>query len=125
MVFPLDVLWFVLLTLSLAVLSTAHRLGARVFWALMLLIIVAGLALTAVSMLARRRVATQEASEQAALVEYLKSHGIGGDLSELAQSLGITEEKAMRFLLTLEQRGTIPAGSTKAFASHSRDSGET
>ena len=96
MVLPLDALWFVVLILLLAVFSTAPLLSTRIFWVLILLFIVLGLALTIISMLSKRRLRTQEAVDENTLLEYLRSHGLGGKLSELAQSTGMSEEKTLR-----------------------------
>ena len=89
MVLPLDVLWFVVLILLLAVFSTAPLLGVRIFWILILLVIVLGLALTIISTLSKRRRGAQDAGDENTLLEYLRSHGLGGKLSELAQGLGM------------------------------------
>ena len=121
MVLPLDVLWFVVLILLLAVFSTAPLLSARIFWVLILLLIVLGLALTVISVLSRRRRGAREAGDANTLLEYLRSHGLGGKLSELAQSLGMPEEKTLRLLVVLEERGAIPAGSAKLFAANPPD----
>ncbi len=119
MVLPLDALWFVVLILLLAIFCTAYLMSARVWWALILVVVVIGLALTIVSMVSnRKRAKVQVASDETMLLEYLKSHGIGGNLSELAASLGIAEDKALKLLLSMEAQGTIPAGSTKAFGTN-------
>ena len=55
MVLPLDVVWFAVLILVLAVFCTAFLMSARVFWALILLTIVVGLALTILSMVNKRK----------------------------------------------------------------------
>ena len=55
MVLPLDVVWFAVLILVLAVFCLAFLMSARVFWALILLIMVAGLALTIYSIVSKRR----------------------------------------------------------------------
>jgi uncharacterized membrane protein len=123
MVLPLDALWFVVLILLLAVFSAAPLISARIFWILILLVIVLGLALTVISMLSRRRRGAQDAGDENTLLEYLRSHGLGGELSELAQSLGMPEEKTYRLLLALEERGAIPAGSSKLFAANPPDAG--
>jgi len=89
MVLPLDALWFVVLILLLAVFCAAPLISARIFWVLILLVIVLGLALTVISMLSRRRQGAQDAGDENTLLEYLRSHGLGGKLSELAQGLGM------------------------------------
>ena len=115
MALALDSLWFAVLILLLGIFSIASLISVRVFWALILLVIVVGLVLTIVSMVnKKRREKTQVVSDETMLIEYLKSHGIGGDLSELAESLGIAEEKAFNLLLSLEEQGAIPAGSAEA-----------
>lgn len=119
MVLPLDALWFVILILLLAVFSAAYLLGARIFWVLILLFIVLGLALTVISILSKRRQRAQEAGDENTLLEYLRSHGLGGKLSELAQSVGMPEDRTLRLLLALEERGAIPAGSAKIFTASS------
>ena len=114
MVLALDALWFGVLILLVAVFCAASLMNVYVWFALILVIIVVGLALTAVSMVnKRRREKIQIVSDETMLIEYLKSHGIGGDLSELAVSLGIAEDKALELLLSMENQGTIPAGSAK------------
>jgi len=115
MVLPFDALWFVILILLLAVFSAAPLLGVRIFWVLILIFIVLGLALTIISILSRRRQRAQDAGDEKTLLEYLRSHGLGGKLSELAQSMGMPEDKTLRLLLALEERGAIPAGSAKIF----------
>ena len=115
MVLPFDALWFVILILLLAVFSAAPLLGVRIFWVLILIFIVLGLALTIISILSRRRQRAQDAGDENTLLEYLRSHGLGGKLSELAQSMGMPEDKTLRLLLALEERGAIPAGSAKIF----------
>jgi hypothetical protein len=124
MVLPLDALWFVVLILLLAVFCTAPLISARVFWILILLVIVLGLALTVISILSRRRRGAQDAGDENTLLEYLRSHGLGGKLSELAQSLGMPEERTLRLLLALEERRAIPAGSAKLFAATPPDAGK-
>lgn len=116
MVLPLDALWFVVLILLLAVFSAAPLLSARIFLILILLIIVLGLALTIISMLSKRRQGAPDAGDENALLEYLRSHGLGGKLSELAQNMGMPEERTLKLLLALEERGAIPPGSSKLFA---------
>lgn len=123
MVLPLDALWFVVLILLLAVFSTAPLLSVRIFWILILLVIVLGLALTVISMLSRRRRGAQDAGDENTLLEYLRSHGLGGKLSELAQGLGMPEERTLRLLLALEERGAIPAGSARLFSASLPDAG--
>ena len=117
-------LWFVVLILLLAVFSTAYLLSARVFWILILLFLVFGLALTIISMLSKRRLRTQESGDENTLLEYLHAHGLGGKLSELAQSMGMSEEKTLRLLLALEGRGAIPPGSAKIFTVGPPDAGK-
>jgi len=124
MVLPLDALWFVVLILLLAVFSTAPLLSARIFWALILLFIVLGLTLTIVSVLSKRRQRAQEAGDENMLLEYLRSHGLGGKLSELSRSMGMPEEKTLRLLISLEDRGAIPAGSAKIFTASPSDAGK-
>jgi uncharacterized membrane protein len=124
MVLPLDALWFVVLILLLAVFSAAPLLSVRIFWILILLAIVLGLALTIISMLSRRRRGAQDAGDENTLLEYLRSHGLGGKLSELAQSLGMPEERTLRLLLALEERGAIPAGSARLFSANPPGAGK-
>ena len=123
MILPLDAIWFVILILLLAVFSTAPFLSVRIFWVLILLFIVLGLALTIISILSKRRQRAQEAGDENTLLEYLRSHGLGGKLSELAQSLGMPEDKTLRLLLALEEQGAIPAGSAKIFTASPPDTG--
>jgi flagellar basal body-associated protein FliL len=121
MVLPLDGLWFAILISFLAVFCTAPLMSARVFLVLILVIIVVGLALTIVSMVFKRRRAPQEASDKATLLEYLKAHGLGGNLLQLAESLGFSEDRTLKLLLSLEEEGAIPPGSSKAFSAGSPD----
>lgn len=115
MVLALDKLWFVILILFLAIFCIAYLISAPVWLALMLAIIVLGLALTVVSVVSkRRREKASAGSDETMLLEYLKLHGIGGSLSQLAEGLGIAEEKAVKLLLSMEKQGTIPPGSVKA-----------
>jgi hypothetical protein len=115
MVLALDKLWFLILIVFLAIFCIAYLISAPVWLALMLAVIVIGLALTAVSIVSkRRRAKTPAAGDEAMMLEYLKSHGIGGSLSQLAESLGIAEERAINLLLSMEKQGTIPQGSLKA-----------
>jgi len=115
MVLPLEGLWFAILILFLAVFCTAPLMSARVFLVLILVIIVVGLALTIVSMVFKRRRAPQDASDKAMLLEYLKTHGLGGNLLQLAESLGFSEDRTLKLLLLLEEEGAIPPGSSKVF----------
>ena len=124
MVLPFDALWFVILILLLAVFSAAPLLGVRIFWVLILIFIVLGLALTIISILSRRRQRAQDAGDENTLLEYLRAHGVGGNLSELAQSMGMSEEKTLRLLLALEGRGAIPPGSAKIFTVGPPDAGK-
>jgi len=122
MVLPLGALWFGVLILLLAMFCLAYLMSVRVWLALMLIVIVIGLALTVISVVSKRRgVKTPVASDETLLLEYLKSHGIGGRLSELAEGSGIAEEEALKLLLTMEQQGTIPAGSVKAMGASPPD----
>ena len=122
MVLALDALWFGVLILLLAIFSLASLMSVRVWFALILVIIVVGLALTIVSMVnKRRKEKTRVVSDETMLLEYLKSHGIGGNLSELAQNLGIAEDKALKLLLSIEEQGTIPAGSAEALGASPPD----
>lgn len=122
MVLALDALWFVVPILLLAIFSLAYLMSVRVWLALMLLVIVVGLALTIVSMVSnKRRAKVQVASDETMLLEYLKSHGIGGNLSELAVGLGIAEDRALKLLLSMEEQGTIPTGSTEALGASPPD----
>jgi hypothetical protein len=126
MVLALDALWFVLLILLLAVFCAAYLMSAPVWLALMLAVIVIGLALTAISVVSkRRREKTLVADDETMLLEYLKAHGIGGSLSELAAGSGIAEEKALKLLLSMETQGTIPPGSVKALGFSPPDATET
>lgn len=119
MVLPLFELWFAALIVLLAIFCMAYLMSVRVWFALILVVIVVGLVLTTVSMVnQRRREKTQVAGDESMLLEYLKSHGIGGNLSELAESLGIAEEKALELLLSMEGQGTIPSGSAKILAAN-------
>ena len=124
MVLPLGVLWFVVLILLLAVFSTAYLFSSRVFWILILLFLVFGLALTIISMLSKRRRGAQGAGDENTLLEYLRAHGLGGKLSELAQGMGMSEEKTLRLLGALEERGAIPPGSAKIFTASPPDAGK-
>lgn len=109
---PLDALWLIVLILILAIFCTAFLMGVRLFWALILAVLVLGLALTMLSMFSKRgRERRESLREETALLEYLKSHGIGGELSELSKSLGIAEEKILKRVQSLEDRGAIPPGS--------------
>ena len=122
MVLALGALWFGVLILLLAIFSLASLMSVRVWFALILVIIVVGLALTIVSMVnKRRKEKTRVVSDETMLLEYLKSHGIGGNLSELAQNLGIAEDKALKLLLSIEEQGAIPTGSTKALGASPPD----
>jgi ABC-type multidrug transport system fused ATPase/permease subunit len=122
MVLALDALWFGVLILLLAIFCLAYLMSVRVWFALILVIIVVGLALTIVSMVnKRRKEKTRVVSDETMLLEYLKSHGIGGNLSELAQNLGIAEDKALKLLLSMEEQGAIPTGSTKALGASPPD----
>ena len=122
MVLALDALWFGVLILLLAVFCMASLMSVRVWFALILVIIVVGLALTIVSMVnKRRKEKTRVVSDETMLLEYLKSHGIGGNLSELAQNLGFAEDKALKLLLSMEEQGAIPTGSTKALGASPPD----
>lgn len=122
MVLALDVLWFVVLIVFLVIFCLAYLMSARVWLAIMLVVIVVGLALTVVSMVSKkRRERTQVPSDETMLLEYLKSHGIGGNLSELAQNLAIAEDKALKLLLSLEEQGAIPKESTKALGASPPD----
>ena len=125
LILPLDVLWFGVLILILAIFCTAYLMNARIFWVLILLVFVVGLALTAISILSRRRRGVQEAGDENTLLEYLRSHGLGGKLSELAQSVDMPEEKTYRLLQALEKRGDIPAGSAKIFSASPPDAGKS
>jgi Tfp pilus assembly protein PilO len=122
MVLALDALWFGVLILLLAIFCLAWLMSVRVWFALLLVVIVVGLALTIVSMVnKRRKEKTRVVSDETMLLEYLKSHGIGGNLSELAQNLGIAEDKALKLLLSMEEQGAIPTGSTKALGASPPD----
>jgi membrane protein implicated in regulation of membrane protease activity len=122
MVLPLDALWFVVLILLMAIFCTAYLMSARVWLALILVVVVIGLALTVVSIIARRR--REEAESiiiETEMLEYLKTHGIKGNLSELAEALNITQDDALWLLTSLEEQGTIPPGSIKAFGANLPD----
>jgi hypothetical protein len=122
MVLALDALWFGVLILLLAIFCLAYLMSVRVWFALILVIIVVGLALTIVSTVSKkRREEAQVASDETMLLEYLKSHGIGGNLSELAQNLGIAEDKALKLLLSMEEQGAILTGSTEALGASPPD----
>ena len=113
MVLKLDALWFGVLILVMAVFCTAPLMNAQVFWVLILLFIVGGLALTIVSRVSEGRKVPVTVSDEIRLLEYLRAHGISGNLSEVAGSLGIVEERALELMLSLEAKGDIPAGSSK------------
>jgi hypothetical protein len=114
MVLKLDVLWLGVLILVMAVFCTAPLMNAQVFWALILLFIVGGLALTIVSRVNERKKVPVPVSDEIRLLEYLRAHGISGNLTGVANSLGITEERALELILALEAKGDIPAGSSVA-----------
>lgn len=117
MVLPLDALWLGVLIAFLAVFCTAFLMSPRLWFALILAVIVVGLVLTIVSVVSkRRRKYTELSREETMLLEYLKSHGIGGSLSELASTLDITEEKTLNLLISMEEKGAIPPGSVKILA---------
>jgi hypothetical protein len=111
MVLPLDAVWFGVLILVLAVFCTAPLMSTRVFWILILFFIVMGLALTVVSAVGRRRRGVVPVSDETRLLEFLRTHGIGGSLSEVADSLGMTEERTIELIMSLEAKGEVPAGS--------------
>lgn len=113
MVLKLDALWFGVLILVMAVFCTAPLMSAQVFWALILLFIAGGLALTIVSQVSERRKVLVPVSDETRLLEYLRAHGITGKLSQAAESLGIAEERALEIMLSLEAKGDIPPGSSK------------
>ena len=113
MVLKLDALWFGVLILVMAVFCTAPLMSAQVFWALILLFIVGGLALTIVSQVNERRKVLVPVSDDTRLLEFLRAHGITGKLSQAAESLGIAEERALEIMLSLEAKGDIPPGSSK------------
>ena len=119
MVLPLDGLWFAILLLFLAVFCTAPLMSARVFLVLILVIIVVGLGLSIVSIVLKRRRAPQDVGDKATLLEYLKAHGLGGNLLQLAESLGFSQDRTLKLLLSLEEEGAIPPGSSKAFSATS------
>jgi hypothetical protein len=114
MVLKLDALWFGVLILVLAVFCTAPLMSAQVFWILILLFIVMGLVLTVISTVSQRRRGIVPVSDETRLLEYLRAHGIGGSLSEVADSLGMTEERTLELIMALEARGDVPAGSWSA-----------
>lgn len=117
MVLPLGALWFIVLMLVLTVFCTAFLMSVRLFWGLILAVLVLALALTMMSLFSKRgRERRESLREETALLEYLKSHGIGGQLSELSKSLGIAEEKILKRLRSLEDRGAIPPGSASKLA---------
>lgn len=113
MVLKLDVLWFGILILVMAVFCTAPLMNAQVFWALILFFIVMGLVLTIVSRVSERRKIPVLVGDEIRLLEYLRAHGISGNLSAVADSLGIAEERVLELVLSLEAKGDIPAGSGK------------
>jgi len=113
MVLKLDALWFGVLILVMAAFCTAPLISAQVFWALILLFIAGGLALTIVSQVSERRKVLVPVSDETRLLEYLRAHGITGKLSQAAESLGIAEERALEIMLSLEAKGDIPPGSSK------------
>ena len=117
MVLALDVIWFAVLILLLGIFCISPLISVLVFWVLILLVIVVGLALTVVSIIAKRRREEAESTiVETEMLEYLNKHGIKGNLSELAEALDITQEDALWLLTSLEERGAIPTGSTKALA---------
>jgi ABC-type multidrug transport system fused ATPase/permease subunit len=117
MMLPLNALWFVVLILVLTIFCTAFLMNVRLFWVLLLTVLVLALALTMVSLFSKRgRERRESLREETILLEYLKSHGIGGGLSELSNSIGITEEKIIKRLRSLEDRGAIPPGSASKLA---------
>lgn len=59
----LNALWFAVLILILAIFCIAFLMSARVWWALILLVIVIGLALTIVSVVSKKRMKNKQ-SEQ-------------------------------------------------------------
>ena len=113
MVLKLDALWFGVLILVMAAFCTAPLISAQVFWALILLFIAGGLALTIVSQVNERRKVLVPVSDDTRLLEFLRAHGITGKLSQVAGSLGIAEERALEIMLSLEAKGDIPPGSSK------------
>lgn len=116
MVLPLDALWFAVLIILLVVFCTAYLMSVHIFWTLTIVFIVTALVLTIVSTFTKnRKEKAQLANYSAILLEYLKSHGISGDISKLVKDLGISEDEVLKILLSMEKRGTIPSGSTKAF----------
>jgi ABC-type multidrug transport system fused ATPase/permease subunit len=121
MVLALDSLWFAVLIMTLVVICTAFYLSAPVFWALLILIIAIGLTLTIISTINKRRQARQDASDEGMLLEYLHSHGLGGNLSELSVNLSMSEEKTQRLLRLLEEHGAIPEGSAHSFRAKPQD----
>lgn len=122
MVIPLNVLWLGVLISVLAVFCTAPLMSAQTFWILILLFIVAGLALTIVSLMSQRRRRLEPVAVDTRVLEYLRAHGIAGSQSEIAQSLGIAEEGVLEAILRLEAKGDIPAGSSRVLGI--RSSGE-
>ena len=113
MMLPLGALWFVVLILVLVIFCTAFLMSVRLFWVLILAVVVFGLALTMISLFSKRgRELRESMREETMLLEYLKSHGIGGELSELSKSIGIAEDRILDRLRSLEERGKIPPGST-------------
>jgi hypothetical protein len=126
MVLALDAVWFVILILFLAVFCAAYLMSAPIWLALMLVVIVIGLALTIISVLSKRRRDKELVTDdETMLLEYLKSHGIGGSLSKLVAGSGITEEKALKLLISMEKQGAIPPGSVKALGFSPPDADET
>jgi len=123
MVLSLESIWFAVLILILAVICTARYMSAPVFWAVLILIIAIGLTLAIVSTINKRRQARQDASDEGMLLEYLRSHGLGGNLSELSKSLSMSEAKTQRLLGLLEEQGAIPKGSTHLFMAKPQGSG--
>jgi len=115
MVLPLASVWFAVLILLLAIICTARYISAPVFWALLILVIATGLTLAIISTINKRRQARQDARDGGMLLEYLRSHGLGGNLSELSKSLGMSEERTQRLLGLLEEQGAIPKGSAHLF----------
>jgi hypothetical protein len=113
MVIPLNVLWLAVLISVLAVFCTAPLMSVQTFWILILLFIIAGLALTFVSLMNQRRRRQEPVAVETRVLEYLRAHGIAGSPSEIAESLGIAEEGVAEAILRLEAKGDIPAGSSR------------
>lgn len=113
MALPLDAIWLAVLLLILAIFCIAYLISPNLFGVLILVAISIGLIFTPIALFKKRQQRKRHAKEEGILLEYLRSHGIGGELSEIAERLGLTQEKASKLLLSLEEQGLIPSGSAR------------